>query len=82
MGLKGTTILGLKGDKCAIAGDGQVTARRKRHHEKRSDQGAPDLWRQRVVIGLPEAFADAFALSEKFEAKAGRLRRKPAASCR
>jgi len=67
--IKGTTIVAVKkGDKCAIAGDGQVTFNQNtimKHTAKKVRR----LFNDRVVIGFAGSVADAFTLSERFEAK-------------
>ncbi|MBC5647129.1 ATP-dependent protease subunit HslV [Christensenella tenuis] len=69
MGLKGTTILAVKkGDKCAIAGDGQVTLGESVIMKKGATK-VRRIYGDKVVIGFAGSVADAFALSEKFEAK-------------
>ena len=67
--LKGTTICAVKkAGSCALAGDGQVTLSEhiimKAHAKK-----VRRLYHDKVVIGFAGSVADAFALSEKFEAK-------------
>ena len=69
MQLRGTTICAvLKDGKIAVAGDGQVTLSEhiimKAHAKK-----VRRLYHDQVVIGFAGSVADAFALSEKFEAK-------------
>ena len=69
MELRGTTILGVRKDgKCAIAGDGQVTLGENtimKHSAKKVRRSYNDS----VVIGFAGSVADAFTLSERFEAK-------------
>ena len=69
MELKGTTILGVRKDgKCAIAGDGQVTLGENtimKHSAKKERR----IYNDSVVIGFAGSVADAFTLSERFEAK-------------
>ena len=69
MELKGTTILGVRKDgKCAIAGDGQVTLGENtimKNYEKKVRR----IYNDSVVIGFAGSVADAFTLSERFEAK-------------
>ena len=69
MELRGTTILGVRKDgKCAIAGDGQVTLgenTRMKHSAKKVRR----IYNDSVVIGFAGSVADAFTLSERFEAK-------------
>ncbi|MBN2880228.1 MAG: ATP-dependent protease subunit HslV [Clostridia bacterium] len=69
MDIKGTTIVAVKKDGiCAVAGDGQVTVgqstimKATAHKVKR-------IYNDKVVTGFAGSVADAFALSEKFEAK-------------
>ncbi len=79
MGLMGTTIVAVqRGGKCAVAGDGQVTLGEKtvmKAHAKKVRR----LYHNRVVVGFAGSVADAFSLSERFEAKleqySGSLRR-------
>lgn len=67
--LKATTILAVKiGDSCAIAGDGQVTMGES-VIMKKSATKVRRIFGDKVVIGFAGSVADAFALSEKFEAK-------------
>ncbi len=65
---RGTTIVGVKkGDKIALAGDGQVTMGEHtimKHGAKKVRR----IYGGKVVIGFAGSVADAFALSEKFEA--------------
>ena len=69
MGLKGTTILAVKkGGQCAIAGDGQVTLGESVIMKKGATK-VRRIYGDKVVIGFAGSVADAFALSEKFEAK-------------
>ena len=67
--MKATTILAVRKDgNCAIAGDGQVTL----GESVIMKNGATKVRRiygDKVVIGFAGSVADAFALSEKFEAK-------------
>lgn len=67
--LKGTTIVAVRRNgKCAIAGDGQVTLGEKTIMK----QGAVKvrrLYNGKVVVGFAGSVADAFTLSERFEAK-------------
>ena len=64
-----TTIIAVKKDgKCAIAGDGQVTFGQNtimKHTAKKVRR----LYDGKVVIGFAGSVADAFTLSERFEAK-------------
>ena len=69
MELRGTTILGVRKDgKCPIAGDGQVTLGENtimKHAAKKVRR----IYNDSVVIGFAGSVADAFTLSERFEAK-------------
>lgn len=79
MELKGTTILAVqKNGACAIAGDGQVTLGETtimKHTAKKVRR----IYNDKVVIGFAGSVADAFTLSDRFEAKltlhGGSLRR-------
>ena len=66
--MRSTTILAVRrGDKVAVAGDGQVTVQNtviKQHARK-----VRRLYQDRVVAGFAGAAADALALFSKFEAK-------------
>lgn len=65
----GTTIVGVKRDgKCAIAGDGQVTMG-KETVMKGTAKKVRRIYKDKVVIGFAGSVADAFTLSERFEAK-------------
>ena len=69
MELKGTTILGVRKDgKCALAGDGQVTLG-ENTIMKHSAKKVRRIYNDSVVIGFAGSVADAFTLSERFEAK-------------
>ena len=69
MELKGTTILGVRKDgKCAIAGDGQVTLG-ENTIMKHSAKKVRRIYNDSVIIGFAGSVADAFTLSERFEAK-------------
>ena len=69
MELRGTTILGVRKDgKCAIAGDGQVTLG-ENTIMKHSAKKVRRIYNDSVVIGCAGSVADAFTLSERFEAK-------------
>ncbi len=69
MTIKGTTILAVKKDgKCAVAGDGQVTMGES-VVMKRSAKKVRRLYDDKVVVGFAGSVADAFALSERLEAK-------------
>ncbi|MTI47980.1 ATP-dependent protease subunit HslV [Sporosalibacterium faouarense] len=67
--LRGTTIIAIKkGEKVAIAGDGQVTMGDKtvmKHTAKKVRK----LYNGKVLIGFAGSVADAFTLSEKLEEK-------------
>ena len=66
---KGTTIVAVRKDgKCAIAGDGQVTMSES-IIMKASAKKVRRLYHDKVVVGFAGSVADAFTLSEKFEAK-------------
>jgi ATP-dependent HslUV protease subunit HslV len=66
---KGTTIIAVKKDgKCAIAGDGQVTMSES-VIMKASAKKVRRLFHDKVVVGFAGSVADAFTLSDKFEAK-------------
>lgn len=66
---QGTTIVAVrKGGKCAIAGDGQVTFGQNTIL-KNSATKVRRLYNGKVVIGFAGSVADAFTLSERFEAK-------------
>ncbi len=69
MAMKATTILAVRKDgQCAIAGDGQVTFG-ENIIMKNSATKVRRIYGDKVVIGFAGSVADAFALSEKFEAK-------------
>lgn len=77
--LKGTTIVAIrKGGRGAIAGDGQVTLGQSTIM-KHSAKKVRRLYNDQVLTGFAGSVADAFTLSEKFEAKleqyAGNLQR-------
>ena len=67
--LKGTTIVAVrKGDQAAIGGDGQVTFGQNtimKHGAKKVRR----LYHDKVLVGFAGSVADAFSLSERFEAK-------------
>jgi ATP-dependent HslUV protease, peptidase subunit HslV len=66
---KGTTIIAVKKDgKCAIAGDGQVTFGQSTIM-KHGAVKVRRLYNDKVVMGFAGSVADAFTLSEMFEAK-------------
>ncbi|MGI6587724.1 MAG: ATP-dependent protease subunit HslV [Peptococcia bacterium] len=66
---RGTTIIGVKkGNKVALAGDGQVTFGQNiimKHHSQKIRR----LHQGKVIAGFAGSVADAFALFEKFEKK-------------
>ena len=67
--LQGTTIVAVKKDgKTAIAGDGQVTLGEK-VVMKHTAVKVRRLFNGNVVVGFAGSVADAFTLSERFEAK-------------
>ncbi len=69
MELRGTTILAVKRDgKCAIAGDGQVTMGES-IVMKAGAKKVRRIYDDKVVVGFAGSVADAFALSERLEAK-------------
>ena len=67
--MDGTTIVAVKkGGKTAVAGDGQVTIDQNtilKHNAKKVRR----LYKDQVVVGFAGSVADAFTLSERFEAK-------------
>ena len=67
--MEGTTIVAVRRDgKCAVAGDGQVTFGQNtimKHNAVKVRR----LYHDKVVIGFAGSVADAFTLSERFEAK-------------
>ena len=69
MKFEGTTILAVRRNgKCALAGDGQVTFGEStvmKHGAKKVRR----LYHDKVIIGVAGSVADAFSLSERFEAK-------------
>ena len=69
MKFEGTTILAVRRNgKCALAGDGQVTFGEStvmKHGAKKVRR----LHHDKVIIGFAGSVADAFSLSERFEAK-------------
>lgn len=68
MKIMGTTICAVRrAGVCAIAGDGQVTAG-ETTVMKRSARKVRRLYHGKVVIGFAGSVADAFALSDRFEA--------------
>ena len=69
MAFKGTTICAVKiNGQTAIAGDGQVTMGES-VVMKNGARKVRRIYNDQVVIGFAGSVADAFALSEKFEAK-------------
>lgn len=66
---EGTTIVAVRRDgKCAMAGDGQVTFGEKTIM-KHGAVKVRRLYKDSVVVGFAGSVADAFTLSERFEAK-------------
>ncbi|MBT3318521.1 MAG: ATP-dependent protease subunit HslV [Clostridia bacterium] len=67
--MEATTIVAVrKNGKCAVAGDGQVTFGQNtimKHNAKKVRR----LFDDKVVVGFAGSVADAFTLSERFEAK-------------
>lgn len=67
--MDGTTIVAVKkGGQTAVAGDGQVTINQNtilKHNAKKVRR----LYKDQVVVGFAGSVADAFTLSERFEAK-------------
>ncbi len=67
--IEATTIIAVKKDgKCAVAGDGQVTVAQNtimKHTAKKVRR----LYGDKIVVGFAGSVADAFTLSERFEAK-------------
>ncbi len=77
--LKGTTIVAVRRNgRGAVAGDGQVTVGQSTIM-KQGARKVRRLYQDRVIVGFAGSVADAFTLSEKFEAKleqyAGNLQR-------
>ena len=67
--MEGTTIVAVRRDgKCAMAGDGQVTFGEKTIM-KHGAVKVRRLYNGQVVVGFAGSVADAFTLSERFEAK-------------
>ncbi|HZJ57246.1 MAG TPA: ATP-dependent protease subunit HslV [Clostridia bacterium] len=67
--LKGTTIVAVrKDDRAAIGGDGQVTFGQNTIM-KHGARKVRRLYHDRVLVGFAGSVADAFSLSERFEAK-------------
>ncbi len=69
MELKGTTIVAVKRNgSCAVAGDGQVTMGQQ-VIMKGSAVKVRRIYHGKIITGFAGSVADAFTLSEKFEAK-------------
>ena len=69
MELHSTTIVAVRRDgKCAVAGDGQVTMGQNTIM-KSSAVKVKRIYKDKVVMGFAGSVADAFTLSERFEAK-------------
>lgn len=69
MEFRGTTICAVMRDSaCAIAGDGQITIGQNAIM-KNSARKVRRIFNNSVVVGFAGSVADAFALSERFEAK-------------
>jgi len=67
--MEGTTIVAVRRDgKCAVAGDGQVTVGQNTIM-KHSAIKVRRIYHDKVVVGFAGSVADAFTLSERFEAK-------------
>jgi ATP-dependent HslUV protease subunit HslV len=67
--MEGTTIVAVrKGGKCAVAGDGQVTFGQNTIM-KSSAVKVRRIYNDKVVVGFAGSVADAFTLTERFEAK-------------
>ena len=67
--LRGTTIVAVRRDgRCAVAGDGQVTLGESTVL-KHSATKVRRIYKDKVVVGFAGSVADAFTLSERFEAK-------------
>ena len=67
--LKGTTIVAVrKNGRAAIGGDGQVTFGQNTIM-KHGARKVRRLYHDRVLVGFAGSVADAFSLSERFEAK-------------
>ena len=67
--MKGTTIVAVRKDgHCAVAGDGQVTFGQNTIM-KHTARKVRRLFDDKVVVGFAGSVADAFTLSERFEAK-------------
>jgi len=69
MELRGTTIIAVKDDNgTAVAGDGQVTFGQS-IVMKHTARKVRRIYKDKVTVGFAGATADAFTLSERFEAK-------------
>lgn len=69
MHFEGTTIVAVQRDGiCSLAGDGQVTAGEKTIM-KGNARKVRRIYHNRVLVGFAGSVADAFTLSDKFEAK-------------
>lgn len=69
MEFRGTTIVSVRRDgKCAVAGDGQVTFNQNTIMKANAVK-VRRIFGGKVVVGFAGAVADAFALSDRFEAK-------------
>ncbi len=67
--MEGTTIVAVRRDgKCAVAGDGQVTVGQNTIM-KASAVKVRRIYQGKVVVGFAGSVADAFTLTERFEAK-------------
>ena len=67
--LRGTTIVAVRREgRCAVAGDGQVTLGESTVL-KHSARKVRRIYKDKVVVGFAGSVADAFTLSERFEAK-------------
>jgi len=67
--MEGTTIVAVRKDgKCAVAGDGQVTFGQNTIM-KASAVKVRRIYHDKVVVGFAGSVADAFTLTERFEAK-------------
>jgi len=67
--MEGTTIVAVRRDgKCAVAGDGQVTFGQNTIM-KASAVKVRRIYHDKVVVGFAGSVADAFTLTERFEAK-------------
>ena len=67
--LRGTTLVAVRREgRCAVAGDGQVTLGESTVL-KHSARKVRRIYKDKVVVGFAGSVADAFTLSERFEAK-------------